>query len=361
MRNFKLRDFQLQSIHALRSRRHILCIAPTGSGKSLIYETEILHRGLKTLIITPLTALARQQESKISALGISVINGCAYSGSEIHRIVNTMKPQVLLLSPEKLVPHFEMIRRFAPQFCVIDECHCISEWGNTFRPSYKQIPSLLKTLGPLQTLWLTATINTRARHSIEAGFGSFITVLGDVTLPKSISIYKHALDWSDRMDFLLCFLSGQSKSGLLFVNTRSMAERLSKLLRDSGAVSNHEVICYHAGLSQEEKNRIYTDLANSDRTRIIVATSAFGLGVDISNLHWVLVWQVPYSVSNLIQFIGRTGRSGLKGVAHLLWNTQDIENIAIEDTERRALSSFYNNSGCSKKWVSNYYQGTEIL
>lgn len=316
----ELRPFQKSALDALARPGHVLCVAPTGSGKSLIYERAASIPGRKTLIVTPLVALARQQRARLAASARLPVSLGAGAPSE------PPPPRgrggAWIVSPEKLLfePKLRALREWKPDFLVVDECHCLWEWGEAFRPAFRLIPGLLKDPGIGTSLWLTATLPREARDELRSMLGGTLRELGGFGLPPALDVRVARVRLADRAEALLGWVRQQRAPGIVFAPTRDSASRLGRLIEAMGV----SVIVYHAGLGSEER-RIAEARVASGSARVIVATSAFGMGMDYPVLEWVALWQAPATLLSFAQAIGRVGRDPRRRArALVLWDEDDF-------------------------------------
>ncbi len=357
---FELRPFQLEALRALSRDGHVLCIAPTGSGKSLIYERACSLPGTRTVLITPLVALARQQDQRLRSLGIPVALGAGATRSGGRARRPTAQTGVWILSPEMLrVPaRQDTLHDWKPNFLVVDECHCLWEWGEDFRPAFQDVPRALERFGIKKSLWLSATLPLPARDELRAGLPPGLIELGRFDLPGSLRLDPLRVPWSERSQALLDFLGSNPEPGIIFCGTRTSTERLSRLIRASG----RRVAYYHAGMSAEERESIERSL-RAGASFVVIATSAFGLGMDFTHLRWVLLWQAPSSLLQLAQAAGRVGRAGRSGRAVVFWDPDDFRLMEwmIRGSHRKreqlmAVLRFLESPGCRIRALRAYFE-----
>lgn len=357
-----LRPFQLEALNLLggphSKEAHLICVAPTGSGKSLIYERAAAHPQRRTLLLTPLVALARQQFQNLKSLGIPV----TLAAGEPVALPPPAQSGAWILSPEMLqTPHRQrMLKSWKPNFLVVDECHCLWDWGEAFRPAFLQIPQLLKDYPIEQSLWLTATLPQAARRALREMLPTPCLELGGFALPGTLKIKVQKMSWPDRIQGVLNWVSRQRGGSIIFVGTRADTLRLSRLLKAIGK----PVVAYHGGLSVEERKNIEV-LVKNQQVDVVIATSAFGMGMNYPHLKSVLLWQSPPSLLALVQTIGRVGRGeGARGEATLFWDAGDfqlLEWMLGKSTRRRQdlieLFEFYHSQQCRRRWLKNYFDG----
>lgn len=357
----ELRPFQKEALDLLgppeSGTKHLICVAPTGSGKSLIYEKALAHRQRRTLLLTPLVALARQQNQNLKNKGIAV----TLAAGETNGLPPPPKTGAWILSPEMLQSPSRQatLRAWQPNFLVVDECHCLWDWGDGFRPAFLQIPELIKNYEIPQSLWLTATLPQNARKALKESLPPACLELGGFDLPARLRMNIQRTAWPDRMDRVLKWVAQQRCGCIIFVTTRGDTLRLARLVESLGKT----VVIYHGGLSVEERKNTEA-LIKEKNVQVVVATSAFGMGMDYPDLQSVLLWQSPPSLLSLVQTIGRVGRSTTPGEATVLWEPGDFQLLewTLGNSERRKqdlidLSEFYQSYRCRRSWLRNYFDG----
>lgn len=333
---FGFREFrrgQLEAIHSVLQNQRLLCIQPTGYGKSLLYQLPTcLSEGL-TLVISPLLALIRDQiehlnhRFQISAASINTDQSEEENTLARERVVKG-EVKVLFISPEQLdhVDRFEFLLALSIGFIVIDEAHCISTWGHDFRPSYRQILSLIQAVEKknpqVKILGLTATADERVEKDIERQLSSStqsVQILRESMDRPNIQLSVLAVEGVAAKLALCKELLLQLKgSGLIYCATRENAELVSEYLQQEG----FSIAAYHAGLDSEEKQRIQTAFS-CDHYQVIAATTALGMGIDKGNLRFILHFDIPGSITAYYQEVGRCGRDGLPAQGILLYDPAD--------------------------------------
>lgn len=347
MSNFSLRPFQVRSLEALLRGQHVICIAPTGSGKSLIYERIAAKPGCRTLLVTPLRALARQQVGRLKALGIRVRE----NGTPQRELAGaTTAASAWVVSPERLfsgrrgdVPsHLSaLFSDWQPNFLVVDEAHCLWDWGESFRREFSEVRFLLDWPTIQRSVWLTATLSGEDRKELLQWMpGKQVFQEGEFSLNEGLRFQVERRAFSARGQSLIDYVKqkkDRNSHGIIFVQVREMAERLEHLLRSAGL----RYAAYHAGRLHEEKLSIETQL-NDGNLDGVVATSAFGMGVDCPRVDWVVVYQVPPSLTALAQAIGRTARGDRSGDAVLWWDSEDFGLIRWQARTPRRVRELLN-------------------
>lgn len=362
LENRPLRPFQKDALQALQRPGHLIVIAPTGSGKSLIYEQYLKNPGTKMLLITPLVALSRQQHRNLLELGIVSKLGTGEGSDGPPLDLKPHESGVWIVSPEKLFfplkkGVLQLLEKWSPNFLVVDECHCFWEWGRHFRPAFLEVPKLIEIFQIPRSLWLTATLPQKAHQALKAALPLPQLSLGSFELPTQLELYNHAVSWPQRSDFLMEWVRVQPNPGIIFVPTRNGTERVSRLLSTLGRT----LIPYHAGMSIEERQNLEA-LIQTAPNPVIVATSAFGMGMHFSQLTWCLLWQAPLSLLSLAQAVGRVGRGSQGGRAFILWDRDDFQLIewsARGSAERREdlqeVLLYLQQKKCRKAGLKEYF------
>lgn len=329
-----LRPFQIAALAAVARSPHVICVAPTGSGKTRILQ-ELVARGERVLLFSPLAALARQHRQDLEpAPG---------------------KPgRAIVLNPESHQLD-RLLREEPPTLVAIDECHCFQEWGETFRPAFLRIPGVIRKLRRPRSLWLTATLPLSIEREIRASVPGGCEKQGSFGLPAELRLRIIPCPWPARPARLHALLSVHDGPGIVFTRTRQGAERVAHLLSAMRLPGGRRVLVYHAGLSREERLAIEA-LARARDDLVIVATSAFGLGMHFPQLRWVILWQAPHSALALAQLSGRVGRApGQMAYATLLWDENDFAE-PISPSARTLREMLRDGSGCREEALAALFE-----
>ncbi len=322
------RPGQREAVQALLSGRDLLCIQPTGHGKSLIYQVSALALGGLTVVISPLLALMRDQLDHLGQrFGIDA--GTVNSDQENDENQATIRRAsageltILFLAPEQLdrVDRLRWLKTLDIRLLVIDEAHCISTWGHDFRPSYREIGRFARSLresGEVRVLALTATADHRTAEDIGRQLEPIDIHRRSMDRPN-ISLHLRPADgFAEKLELLDAFLHQQEGCCLLYCATRENTDIVAEYLRGQG----HSVAGYHAGLAPERKKQLQADFV-AGRFRAISATNALGMGIDKSDLRAVVHVDVPGSITAYYQEVGRAGRDGQPATGLLLYDPDD--------------------------------------
>jgi ATP-dependent DNA helicase RecQ len=352
----ELRKFQIDALATLKKPGHLICVSATGSGKSLIYERRALQARTRTLLVTPLVALARQQKERLQNTGLKVCLGSGNAGEG----PPDQKTAVWIISPEMLEysTHRHSLEKWKPDFLVVDECHCLWEWSDRFRPSFELVPKLIKDYQIPQSLWLTATLPFPARENLRKILPAPLTEQGSFELPPKLHLSALKTSWMNRPASLIGWMNYQHGPGIVFVSTREAAHRVAALIQAGG----RNAIAYHAGLSREERVGIEARVA-AQKNDVLVATSAFGMGMNHPHLKWVALWQAPPSLLSLAQTIGRVGRSSTHlSRALVLWDSEDFRLLEwmIQESPRRRSElietfNYLSRAQCRREGLKSYF------
>jgi len=322
------RDSQEEIINAVINENDSLVLLPTGAGKSLCYQLPALLKEGTCLVISPLLALMKDQVSQLKHRGIEAEYLSSeldeYDAESIYDRCKDGLTKLLYVSPERLTnsQFLQNIEEIQLSFIAVDEAHCISEWGQDFRPSYQNIKEFRKNHPKIPCLALTATATPKVLEEIK----NKLELKKPTVFQKSFkreNIRMFMDEVSDKFQRVLDILKHNNDSGIVYVRTRKDAEVLAEFLKKN-QVGN--VDYFHAGLTTKEKNTRQSVWNKSD-SHVLISTNAFGMGIDKDNVRFVIHYSPAPSLENYYQEIGRAGRDGKDSFAFLLWNKQELLNF----------------------------------
>ncbi len=367
------RPLQEEAINAIVSGRDLLMILPTGGGKSLCYQLPTLLMGGTTVVVSPLLALMHDQVTALRAAGMKAqMLSSMQDQRESAQIIGALLEgalEFLYLSPERLNTDAmrTLLRRVRVNFFVLDEAHCISEWGHEFRADYRELSQLRAHFPQIPIAAFTATATDTVRHDIvdHLALSDPLILRGKLYRPNLFITCKHRIGDGDEQ--LVAFLKARKdQSGIVYALSRKSTERIAQMLMRKG----FEAQAYHAGLEARLRNEIYRAFVH-DETRIIVATIAFGMGIDKSNIRFVVHSALPKTLENYYQEIGRSGRDGDDSEVVALFGASDViaQKRFIEPLEAGAyrdhllskldsMSRFAAQEGCRHQALARYFGDT---
>ena len=321
----EFRPGQSEVINAVAAGKNVLAIMPTGGGKSICFQLPAIMNSGLTVVISPLIALMRDQVRGLQAVGVAA--GALTSGNTedetkaVFAELNAGKLKILYLAPERLAASSmrTTLQRSNVISLVVDEAHCVSQWGHDFRPDYLRIGELRQSLDvPLAAFTATADKETR-QEIIKRLFGGFppkvfLNGFNRPNLHLSFAVKKNP-----RQQIIEFVNQRKSQPGIIYCGTRAKTETLAKALREVG----HNTCYYHGAMSAEERREVENRFKVEDEL-IVVATVAFGMGVDKPDIRWVVHADLPKSIESFYQEIGRAGRDGGPAETYTLYGSEDI-------------------------------------
>ena len=319
------RPGQAEIVEAVLAGENVLAIMPTGGGKSLCFQLPALCRDGVTVVISPLIALMRDQVRALRAAG--VMAGALTSGNTeeeteaVFQGLDEGRIKLLYMAPERLASAatVQMLRRVGTRLIAVDEAHCVSQWGHDFRPDYLRIGALRRSLNvPLAAFTATADEETRAEIVTRLFDGiapaTFLRGFDRPNLRLAFQVKE-----TPRQQILAFAAARKGQSGIVYSATRAKTETLSQALREAG----HSACFYHGGMEAEDRRRVEVRFQQEDGL-IVVATIAFGMGIDKPDIRWVAHADLPKSIEGYYQEIGRAGRDGAPADTLTLYGPDDI-------------------------------------
>jgi len=358
------RSEQQEIIESLLSKNDNLVIMPTGGGKSICFQLPaVLFKGV-TLVVSPLIALMKDQVDGLNANGIpaNYFNSSQDSNEhqQIFEDIHNSKIKLLYVAPESLSQLEHIVNEQYISCIAIDEAHCISSWGHDFRPSYQQLGFLKAKLPNTPIIALTATADKATREDI-------VNQLRIPNASQSISSFDRknieleVRPANDRVSQIIKFIrSKPNEAGIVYCLSRKSTEQLAEKLLLNGIKAS----TYHAGLTFEKRNKSQEDFI-FDKTQVVCATVAFGMGIDKSNVRWVIHYNMPKNIEGYYQEIGRSGRDGLQANALLFHSYADViqlrkfaegaSNFEVQVAKLDRMKQFSEATTCRRKILLSYF------
>jgi ATP-dependent DNA helicase RecQ len=320
------REGQREVIGSILEGKDAVVVMPTGSGKSLCYQLPAMILNGVTLVVSPLIALMKDQVDALQARGLpaTFINSSIPESEQRARIESLRRREhkLVYIAPERFrSSRFNSALQSIPiSLVAVDEAHCISTWGHDFRPDYLRLKSVIRSLGKVQTLALTATATPYVRSDIiqQLGLNQPETFVSGFDRPNLSIEVVHTEKEREKIAHIRRLAQKHKGSGIIYASTRKAVEQVGTKLK----AANLSVSTYHAGMTDSVRVKAQDDFMNG-RTQMIVATNAFGMGIDKSDIRFVVHYQMPGSIEAFYQEIGRAGRDGLPSTCVLLFNYAD--------------------------------------
>ena len=364
----QFRPMQAEIIECVLAKKDVVVLMPTGGGKSVCFQIPSLLLDGLCLVVSPLISLMKDQVDALNANNIpaAYLNSSLHPSEEEGIILRCIQGQIKLLyiSPERLVQEIKnLLKRLPIALFAIDEAHCISSWGHDFRPEYTQLKLLKEHFAGIPLIALTATADKTTRKDIikQLNLSAPQVFIASFNRPNLSLAVKPGIKPKDRIKEIAEFISDRPQdAGIIYCLSRQTTEKVADAIKAKGIKAG----CYHAGLPADTRNKVQDKFIN-DQLQVVCATVAFGMGIDKSNVRWVIHFNLPKNIEGYYQEIGRAGRDGLNSDTVLYYNVADLvmlTKFAQEGTQSeinlqklKRMQQFAEADICRRKILLSYF------